>query len=57
MFKFRGIDTITDAEDLAGPKCGIPRERAAAARSEGEFYQSDLIGCEVVDRATGVASV
>jgi 16S rRNA processing protein RimM len=52
IFKFRGIDTISAAEPLAGAEVRIP----AAERiplEPGEFFQSELIGCEVVERASG----
>jgi len=52
IFKFQGVDSISDAETLAGCEVRIP----AAERTplgEGEFFQSDLIGCEVVDRGAG----
>ena len=52
IFKFRGIDTISAAEPLARCEVRIPlSERAPLA--PGEFFQSDLIGCEVVDRRSG----
>ncbi len=52
IFKFRGVDTISDAEELRGAEVRVPlAERAPLA--DGEFYQSDLVGCEVVDRASG----
>jgi len=50
VFKFKGIDTISDAERLAGLDVAIPMEQRAPA-PEGEYYQSDLVGCEVVDAA------
>jgi 16S rRNA processing protein RimM len=52
VFKFRGIDSITDAERLEGAEVRVPREQRASLPS-GEYYQSDLIGCAVLDRATG----
>jgi 16S rRNA processing protein RimM len=52
IFKFKGIDTISDAETLAGAEVRIPFEDRAPLEPE-EFYQSDLIGCVVVERATG----
>lgn len=58
IFKFRGVDTISDAEELARCEVRIPME-SRAPLPEGEFYQSDLIGCEVVERdgaAVGVVS-
>jgi 16S rRNA processing protein RimM len=52
VFKFRGIDSIADAEPLRGAELRIPREHRAPL-PEGEYYQSDLVGCEVVDRNSG----
>ena len=52
VFKFRGVDTISDAELLGGAEVRIPfAERVAL--EEGEHYLSDLIGCEVRERRTG----
>jgi 16S rRNA processing protein RimM len=48
ILKFKGVDTISDAEKLAGADVTIPFEQRAVL-AEQEFYQSDLIGCEVVD--------
>ncbi len=48
ILKFKGVDTISDAEKLAGAEVSIPFEQRAAL-AEDEVYQSDLIGCEVVD--------
>jgi len=52
IIKFRGIDTRTQAEELAGADACIPASERAEL-PEGEFYLSDLIGCEVLDKATG----
>ena len=52
VFKFRGVDSITDAEALAGAEVRIPFE-ARRPLEENEYYQTDLVGCEVVERATG----
>ncbi|HEV2448513.1 MAG TPA: ribosome maturation factor RimM [Candidatus Sulfopaludibacter sp.] len=52
IFKFRGVDTIPDAERLCGAEVRIPSSERAALE-ENEFFQSDLLGCEVVDRRTG----
>jgi len=47
IFKFKGVDTISDAEKLRGADVLIPMgERAEIP--EGEYYQSDLVGCEVI---------
>jgi 16S rRNA processing protein RimM len=48
ILKFKGVDTISDAEKLAGADVAIPFEQRAALIDD-EVYQSDLIGCEVVD--------
>lgn len=48
IFKFNGVDTITDAEKLRGAEVFIPIEERPPA-AEDEYYQSDLIGCQVVD--------
>jgi 16S rRNA processing protein RimM len=50
ILKFKGVDTISAAEKLAGADVAIPFEQRATLAEE-EFYQSDLIGCEVVDAA------
>jgi 16S rRNA processing protein RimM len=51
ILKFQGVDTISDAEKLAGAEVAIPFEQRAELPEE-EVYQSDLVGCEVFD-ATG----
>jgi len=50
IFKFKGIDTISDAERLAGADVSIPMDQRAEVQ-EGEFYQSDLVGCEVMEES------
>jgi 16S rRNA processing protein RimM len=52
IFKFRGVDTMSDAELLRGAEVRVPIEQRVALEP-GEFFQSDLIGCEVVDRGSG----
>jgi 16S rRNA processing protein RimM len=52
VLKFRGVDSIGDAERLAGAEVRVPmRERAPL--EPGEYFQSDLLGCEVTERRTG----
>ncbi len=54
VFKFKGVDSISDAEKLRGAEVQVP----LAERVEldpGEYFHSDLIGCEVHDRASGRA--
>ena len=52
IFKFRGIDTISDAEPLSGSEVRVPMAERATLEA-GEFFQSELIGCEVFDHQTG----
>jgi 16S rRNA processing protein RimM len=54
IFKFKGIDSISDAERLSGAEVRVPKSQRAAL-DPGEYFQSDLVGCEVVDRRTGQA--
>jgi 16S rRNA processing protein RimM len=58
IFKFQGVNSISDAEKLAGAEVSIPFEQRAEL-SDDEVYQSDLIGCEVIDangRSLGVVT-
>lgn len=52
IFKFQGVDSISDAELLSGAEVRIPVSQRIALE-EGEFFQDDLIGCDVIDRRTG----
>ena len=52
IFKFRGVDTISDAEKLSGCEVRVPVSERVALEP-GEFFESDIVGCEVVDRRTG----
>lgn len=52
VLKFAGVDSINAAERFSGSDLWL----AAAERGslpEGEFFQSDLVGCTVIDVATG----
>ncbi len=50
VFKFEGVDTIGDAERLRGAEVRIPASERITL-DEGEYFQSDLIGCEMRDAA------
>jgi len=52
LIKFHGIDSIEDAEPWKGAEVRVPISERLKLEP-GEFYQSDLIGCEVIERATG----
>jgi 16S rRNA processing protein RimM len=52
VFKFRGVDSISDAENLRGAEVQVPwAERVEL--EPGEYFHSDVIGCEVRDRVSG----
>ena len=46
VLKFAGVDSISDAEQLAGYELQVPREQRAALEG-GATYVSELVGCEV----------
>lgn len=52
IFKFRGVDTISDAERLTGAEVRVPLAERVALEP-GEYFETDILGCEVVDRRTG----
>jgi 16S rRNA processing protein RimM len=57
VLKFAGVDSISDAERLAGMELQIPEEQRAELEA-GAAYISDLVGCEVlVHAAGGLASI
>ena len=54
IFKFRGVDSISAAERLARCEVRVPVAQRVAL-DEGEFFQDDLVGCQVIDRASGAS--
>lgn len=52
IFKFVGIDSRNDVEALRGAEVRVPSEERVKL-SEHEYFQSDLVGCEVRDRVSG----
>lgn len=54
IFKFRGVDSIGAAELLYGNEVRVPAANRVPL-DDGEFFQDDLIGCEVIDRRTGAS--
>ena len=50
VLHFAGVDSIADAEKLAGRIVAIPREQRAAL-ADDEVYIADLVGCMLVDVA------
>lgn len=52
ILKFQGVDSIPEAEKLAGFEVRIRLEQRKEL-PPGEYYHSDLIGCEMFDQASG----
>ena len=52
ILKFRGIDSITEAEELRGCQVQLPEEEIGPLPA-GEFFFRDLVGCQVVDAKSG----
>jgi 16S rRNA processing protein RimM len=52
VFKFHGVDSISDAEKLRGAEVQVPVSERVELEP-GEYFHSDLIGCEVRDRLSG----
>jgi 16S rRNA processing protein RimM len=46
----RGVETMNDAEALAGLELRVPADRLAPLQA-GTFYRHDLVGCRVVTAA------
>lgn len=55
ILKFKGIDSITEAEKLRGLRVAIRLSRRRPLDA-GEYFFGDLVGCQVVD-ANGVEGV
>ena len=49
IFKFAGVDSISDAEKLLGAELQVPRAERASLEP-GWTYVSDLVGCTLFDR-------
>ncbi|MDP9171507.1 MAG: ribosome maturation factor RimM [Acidobacteriota bacterium] len=52
VFKFRGVDSIDAAEKLRGFEVRVPAAERVTL-DDGEFFHSDLVGCQVRDAASG----
>ncbi len=49
VLKFAGVDSIAAAEKFRGADLWVPTSERGAL-PQGEYFQSDLVGCEVQDR-------
>jgi 16S rRNA processing protein RimM len=56
VLKFRGVDTISEAEVLVGAELQVPRQERAKLEP-GWTYVSDLIGCQVFDHGREIGRV
>ncbi len=56
VLKLTGVDTITQAETVAGAEIEIPSDRRLTLE-EGSFYVTDLIGCCVTDGQASLGTV
>jgi 16S rRNA processing protein RimM len=54
ILKFRGVDSMSDAELLSGCEVRVPSGQRIPL-DPGEFFESDLIGCEVIERDGGAS--
>lgn len=56
VVKFAGIDSISEAEKLAGAELQVPRSERALL-PPGAAYVSDLVGCMLVDHGRELGTV
>ena len=56
ILKFAGVESISDAERLAGMELQIPEEQRAELEA-GSAYVSELVGCTVMNGETLVGTV
>ena len=56
VLKFRGVDSMSDAELLIGSELQVPRAERADLET-GWTYVSDLIGCTVLDHAREIGRI
>jgi 16S rRNA processing protein RimM len=56
VLKFRGVDTISEAEVLVGAELQVPRQERAKLEP-GWTYVSDLIGCQVFDHGREIGRI
>jgi len=56
LLKLEGIENPEDAKSFAGAEILVPREQAAPLK-KGEFYQADLVGCQLVHQGKVLGDV
>jgi 16S rRNA processing protein RimM len=56
VLKFRGVDSISQAEELRGVELQIPRSQLLRLET-GSYYVDELVGCALINRGSEVGSV
>jgi 16S rRNA processing protein RimM len=56
VLKFRGVDSITQAEELRGCDLDVPR-RELLTLEAGSYYVDQLVGCSLFDRGKQIGVV
>ena len=56
VLKFRGVDSMSDAEALVGSELQVPRSERAALE-QGWNYISDLVGCALFDHGKDIGRI
>ena len=56
VLKFRGVDSMSDAETLIGSELQVPRSERAALE-QGWNYVSDLVGCALFDHGKEIGRI
>jgi 16S rRNA processing protein RimM len=56
VFKFAGVDSISEAEMLVGCELQVPRSERSTLEA-GWSYVSDLVGCTVLDQGRDIGRI
>jgi 16S rRNA processing protein RimM len=56
VFKFTGVDSISEAETLIGCELQLPQSQRSELQA-GWNYVSDLVGCTVLDRGREIGTI
>ena len=56
VFKFSGVDSISEAETLVGCELQVPQSQRSELQA-GWNYVSDLVGCSVLDRGRDIGRI
>jgi 16S rRNA processing protein RimM len=56
VFKFAGVDSISEAETLVGCELQVPQSQRSELQA-GWNYVSDLVGCSVLDRGRDIGRI